>query len=60
MVGACAAFVPWLNVVVVRVTPVFTAIRLASFVVATILLAAALSLFIATTIVANPHNLWRR
>jgi len=57
MVGAWAAFVPWLNVVVVRVTPVFTAIRLAAFVVATIRLAAALSLFIATTIVAIPITL---
>ena len=53
MVWACAAFVPSL----VRATPVFTAIRLACFVVATILLAAALCLFIATAIVAIPITL---
>ena len=53
MVWACATFVP--STLVVRATPVATAIRLACFVVATILLAAALCLFIATAIVAIPE-----
>jgi hypothetical protein len=52
MVGAGATFVT--PVITVCATPVFRAIRLASFVVATILLAAALCLFIATAIVAIP------
>jgi hypothetical protein len=49
MVWACAAFV-----VVVCSTLVFTTVRLAAFVAATILLAAALRLFAATAIPAIP------
>jgi hypothetical protein len=53
MVWPCATFVPSL----VRTTLVSRAIRLARFVVATILLAAALCPFIATAIVAIPITL---
>ena len=51
MVRARASFFP--SLIVVRATLVFTSIRPAAFVVATILLAAALCLFIATAIVAT-------
>jgi hypothetical protein len=53
MVWASATFFP--SLIVVRATPVITANRLASFVVATILLAACL--FIRTAIVAIPATL---
>jgi hypothetical protein len=50
VVWACATFIA--SLIIVRATLAFTAIRLARFVVATILLAAALCLFAATAIVA--------
>ena len=52
MVWACATFIPCLVVVViVRATPIYTGSRLPYYVVATILLTAALCLFVAAAIV---------
>jgi hypothetical protein len=50
MVWACATFIPCLVVVIVGATPVLTGSGLASYVVATILLTAALCLFVAAAI----------
>jgi hypothetical protein len=58
MVRACATFI--LSRIVVCVTLVLRAIRLACLVVATILLATALHLIIATTIIAIPIVLGKR